>query len=72
MTVQQILITELENMGFDFFDECDDGVWQITICNGKQSYTINSHMVCRHGSKATKQTQCYESALQWIIDMENK
>mgnify|MGYP003111389102 FL=1 len=67
---QDNLITKLEKMGFEFFDECDNGVWEMTICNGKQSYTINSYMVYQHGTGITKKIKWYETGLQWIIDME--
>jgi hypothetical protein len=70
MTNQQRLIKKLEDMGFDFFDECNDDSWAITVCNGKQSYTINSYMVYQHGSGILKYWLCYESSLQWIVDME--
>jgi len=70
MTNEEKLKKTLEDMGFDFFDECDDGAWEITVCNGKQSYTINSYTVHQHGGGATKRIKWYASGLQWIVDME--
>lgn len=70
MTNEEKLEKTLEGMGFDFYDECDDGVWEVTICNKKQSYTINSYMVYQHGSGITKYIKWYKTGLQWIIDME--
>lgn len=70
MKNEEKLEKTLEDMGFNFFDECDDGVYEITVCNGKQSYTINNHMVYQHGSDIAKRINRYASGLQWIIDME--
>ena len=76
------LIAKLEKMGFEFWGESEPDWWEMTICNGKQSYTINSYTVYhrgysvnsytvyQHGTGITKKTKWYETGLQWIIDME--
>ena len=64
------LIAKLEKMGFEFWGESEPDWWEMTICNGKQSYTINSYMVYQHGTGITKKIKWYETGLQWIIDME--
>ena len=70
MTNEEKMEKTLEDMGFDFFDECDDGVCEITVCNGRQSYTINNYMVYQHGSDMAKRIYRYASGLRWIIEME--
>ena len=70
MTNQTKLETKLEKMGFEFWGESEPDWWEMTITNGKQSYTINSHMVYQHGTGITRKIKWYETGLQWIIDME--
>jgi hypothetical protein len=66
--IEERLEKKLENMGFKFSDECDDGVCEVWICNGSQSYQITKGVVYKCGTGIYKSVDNYISALRSIID----